>query len=470
MKKKLEIKSVKLKEMLDAKVAPLVKQYGNEIDTLADIDEFSAVVAEAAQELYNKRKDMSSEEYLEAQKELHVLEMQIDKPGRATKFDEAMEASQNPDNRRQIANAYRIASSIVQNRIKKMNEFSEMQAAGKTPEPTNHSTQNMIDLLNHSALVQNLVKQQLGARRFNAPETIAVSDVNPDRSIYTFPMPTYIINPLSVLNVIPKHSVTNATLRDIQNDTSKEEGAAAAVAEGVAFSKVDYGTKEVERPLRWIGAYTVVRDEWTSDSERAYMLPYTNMRLLEDFLLVVEGQLVRGAGTAPNIQGFLTETGVTKLTTGGGSPTGTPAGDWTEVHINAFADGLGHIWNGLKDPTGTMIFLNPLDYVKALKAFKAEIGWLLSQQASGAGTAPGGIAIPTLFGMPLVPSFAINEKEPLVANLSHTYMLMNGGQSNRFEGTINDQLIKRERTIGLFARVQQFSRYPALQFYQATQR
>ncbi len=242
------------------------------------------------------------------------------------------------------------------------------------------------------------------AHIYSAAGNVTSADVA-DAEAITDPTVRWLERPLSLLNIYRKIILTTMELKEIQEDADKVEGEWGAVGEGVAFPQVDLGTKFVTRELTTVGAYFVLPQQILRDSNKAHFLPYANVRLREKHMLYVEDQLFKGDGTGANMTGFRNDGTISSIAAA------LAAGVWTQVHINSVADALATIRTSVyKMPQ--VIVMHPLDFVKALKSFSADIGWLLGRPGGQMGTTgpPMGRMLPTIFGIPVILSDALTGK------------------------------------------------------------
>jgi HK97 family phage major capsid protein len=166
--------------------------------------------------------------------------------------------------------------------------------------------------------------------------------------------------------------------------------AAAAVAEGQLKPESTLAFDQVADAVAKIAHWLPVTDEMLDDVSQ--IRSYIDARLRLGLDIAEEDQLLNGNGTAPNMTGLLTRSGLTTATVRAGSVTNAEA-----IFVAMMA-----VFNGsFVMPTGTI--LNPSNWQTTQ----------LSKDGNGRyyGTGPfGGPQLPTLWGLPVVvtPSIVAN--------------------------------------------------------------
>ena len=439
----------KLTEILKKKKAPEnPKNDDTIIEDIGTVDEQLASIAEQRKSLVMKlqAKEITLAAYDDKELELRAKTLVIDPEGLGAKFDEKVANETFATRNRNAVRAYRHSMKLLGSFTDELSKAMtvELATGGTVPADIKPKAVTALDLV----------------RIYNAVGNIASTDMAAEQT-FTDPMVAYLENPLSFLNVIPKRTTTSMTIRDLQEDSAKVEGGYGAVAEGAGLPQIDFGTKEESRGLAVVGAYVVVRDEWLADTDRRHYLPYLNIRLVDKSRLFVEAQAVSGTGLNNQMTGVTIDGVISEIAAD------LAAGAWSRVHINSLATGMGTIWKDVKEP-GQIVLIHPLDFVKALVTGSDQAGWFLGPPLGYTGGAPAGRSMPTLFGMMVIPSFAVAEGTFFVMNLKHMYLMINGGEFNRQEGLAGADILKREKHIVLFTRGNCFSRYPKA-IYKITQ-
>ena len=322
---------------------------------------------------------------------------------------------------------------------------------------------NTAKLLNmaHDTWVANRKKNYNGKRitevsardiigLFNA--VISSPNATPEQR-FTSPMVHYLQRPLTVMEVIRKESTDVMTIDELRAGTLTD--ATAPFGEGDALPESQYDDARDTRELTYLGHHIKLSDKVRRDSNRRHTIPWFMELLIYFFRLKVEDQVWKGPHSGDNVYGLTTETGIQKIA----SP--LASGAWTRAHVNAFADAIGAIW----DSTGVYmppdyIVLHPVDYMEIIQLGSDQMGWYLSPPLGMPSGAPGGRMVPTLFGVPIVLSHAQTKLTIHLWNAQNSFVVFNGGEINTVNGEIQDQLIKLENTMGVFAVLQQYTRFP----------
>ena len=364
------------------------------------------------------------------------------------KFDDAVVAGyfaqQEIDAVAAYKTTFRLLNALVQDVEK------AVSLAGKGGDPSK------IDVMPREVSARDLI------HIYSAAGNVTSADVA-DAEAITDPTVRWLERPLSLLNIYRKIILTTMELKEIQEDADKVEGEWGSVGEGVAFPQVDLGTKFVTRELTTVGAYFVLPQQVLRDSNKAHFMPYANVRLREKHMLYMEDQVFKGDGTGADMTGFKNDGRIATI------PAALAAGQWTQVHLNSVADALASIRTSVyRMPQ--IILMHPNDFVKALKSYSANVGWLLGRPGGQMGTSgpPMGRGLPTIFGIPVIMSDALTELEWFVADLSEAGLYLNGGVYQRGDGLINDQLLKLQQSIVFYAFATQFNRRPKA-IYKITQ-
>ena len=288
-----------------------------------------------------------------------------------------------------------------------------------------------------------------------------------DADTYTDPSVHYVIKPTSLVNTYPRRSVTSMKIKEIRKDPTKESGIPGnikTVAEGAAFTEVELGTKHEDRLLKTFGAYWALTEELKMDSDRAHFIPYGTARLREEFMLKLERIIIYGSDdpAADTIIGFSEEAGIQTIAAA------LATGAWGKDHLNAFADAIFAIMTNA-DAYGfaNTIVMHPNDYKDLLTAWEDNVGYLFTKLQSESGSAPTGREIPSLWGVPISLSQALNENESWVADTSDSYVAFNGGDYQTQTGLKGDDLVERKETMVMKAFCTQFTRFPK-KFYKIT--
>lgn len=166
--------------------------------------------------------------------------------------------------------------------------------------------------------------------------------------------------PVQVIDIIPAGSTSQASVVYMQETTFTN--GAAETDEGAQYGEATLALTEVPEPVRKIAVFIPVTDEQLDDVPQAQS--YINNRLPFMVRQKLDGQVLVGDGTSPNISGFLDRPGIqtqakgadpvpdaiykgmTKVrTTGRAVPSAAVFNplDWQDVRLLRTADGI-YIW------------------------------------------------------------------------------------------------------------------------------
>lgn len=203
-----------------------------------------------------------------------------------------------------------------------------------------------------------------------------------------------VTRPIQLLDLIPADTTEQASVVYMEETTRTH--AAAERAEGAPYSESTFVTEEKTSTVRSIGDSLPVTDEQLEDVGQ--VRSYINSRLMFGTRQRLDGQIVNGNGTAPNLRGILNVVGIqtqakgadptfdtihkamTKVrrsTSGGGGafpnavllePT-----DWEEIRLTRTADGIYIMGNPSQAGPMTLFGL-PVVIVEALAAGTGLVG------------------------------------------------------------------------------------------------
>jgi HK97 family phage major capsid protein len=170
----------------------------------------------------------------------------------------------------------------------------------------------------------------------------------------------YVTRPIQFIDLIPQTTTGQTAVTYMEETTFVNN--AAEVAEGGPYPESALGLEEKSSPVRKIGTWLPVTDETLEDEPRARA--YINNRLPFMVRQRLDGQLMSGNGTAPNLRGILNTTGI-QTQAKGGDPTPDAVykamtkvrvvglalpnatvwhpNDWQEVRLLRTTDGI-YIW------------------------------------------------------------------------------------------------------------------------------
>lgn len=196
--------------------------------------------------------------------------------------------------------------------------------------------------------------------------------------------------PVQVIDLIPGNT-TNQSSVVYMSETTFTNNAAEA-SEGGAFGEAALALTEVSSPVRKIAVFLPVTDEQLEDV--AQVQGYINNRLTFMLRQRLDGQIMVGDGTAPNLSGIDDRGGIqtqakgadpvpdaiykamTKVrVTGRANPTAVVmhSNDWQEVRLLRTADGV-YIWGSPSETGPAMMWGLPVVLCEAITEGNAYVG------------------------------------------------------------------------------------------------
>jgi HK97 family phage major capsid protein len=186
--------------------------------------------------------------------------------------------------------------------------------------------------------------------------------------------------PLELLDLFPVTTTTQAAVQYMAENL--HANAAAEKDEGAAFPEATISYVEVTEPVRKIAVWLPVTDEVLADEPRVQSL--VNTRLAYFLRERLDSQVMVGDGTAPNLRGVLSRTGIQSIT-----------GTTTANLLDKILAGIVAV-----SETGRA---NPDAIVVSYAAWQAIAGAKSSDGVYLFGS-PAGAPITRLWGLPLVPT------------------------------------------------------------------
>lgn len=200
----------------------------------------------------------------------------------------------------------------------------------------------------------------------------------------------YVTRPIQLIDLIPQTTTSQSAVVYMEETTFVNN--AAEIAEGGPYPESQLGLEEKSSPVRKIGTYLPVTDETFEDEPRART--YVNNRLPFMVRQRLDGQILSGDGTAPNLTGLLNTTGIqtqakssdpipdaiykamTKVKVNGlAMPDVTVwnPSDWQLVRLLRTTDGI-YIWGSPSEPGPARIWGLPVAEAFGLTAGTAVVG------------------------------------------------------------------------------------------------
>jgi HK97 family phage major capsid protein len=204
----------------------------------------------------------------------------------------------------------------------------------------------------------------------------------------------YITNPIQLIDLIPT-TTTNQTAVTYMEETTFVNNA-AEIPEGGPYPESALGLEEVTSPVRKIGTWIPVTDETLEDEPRARA--YINNRLPFMVRQRLDGQLLTGNGTSPNLRGLLNTTGIQTQAKGGDPTPDAVYKAMTKIKVNALAMPNATVWHP-----------NDWQEVRLLRTTDGIYIW-------GSPSEPGPARI---WGLPAIENFGITEGTAVVGDFAN---------------------------------------------------
>lgn len=151
----------------------------------------------------------------------------------------------------------------------------------------------------------------------------------------------YVTRPIQLLDLIPQTTTAQTAVTYMEETLFTNN--AAEIAEGGPYPESALGLEEKTEPVRKIGTWIPVTDETLEDEPRARA--YINNRLPFMVRQRLDGQLLTGNGTAPNLRGILNKTGIQTQAKGGDPGPDAVYKAMTKIKVNGLAMPNATVWN-----------------------------------------------------------------------------------------------------------------------------
>lgn len=201
--------------------------------------------------------------------------------------------------------------------------------------------------------------------------------------------------PIQVIDLIPSFPISQPSFVYMEETTRTH--ASAEKAEGVAYAESTFEWTQKTSPVQKITDSIPVTDEQLEDEGQVASL--LEQRLAFGLRQRLDGQILVGNGTPPNLRGMNNVVGVQTQAKG------------TDSQIVAFLRALTKIrFTGRANPTGAVF--HPNDWLDIILTQDAEGRFLFGNPFQGAGPT-------SLFGIPVAQSDAQTENTGLVADFAN---------------------------------------------------
>jgi HK97 family phage major capsid protein len=211
--------------------------------------------------------------------------------------------------------------------------------------------------------------------------------------------------PLTIRNLLPSTPISSNMVTYVK-ETSHTNNAAMQTAEGAAKAESAMGFTLSYSPVQTLAHWIPVSRQLLDDAPA--IQSYVNNRMLFFLKLVEDQQLLSGDGTGTNLSGLITN--ATAMDT-------TAVNSSVDTYIDVLAEAILQCSRSFLPPDG--IVLSPLDWARIMRI--KTVGTASSGQYIFAD--PHSATTPTLWGLPVVLSWAMPETEFLVGAFSMAAMV-----------------------------------------------
>jgi HK97 family phage major capsid protein len=201
----------------------------------------------------------------------------------------------------------------------------------------------------------------------------------------------FVTRPIQLIDLIPQGNTSQAAVTYMEETTFQNN--AGEIAEGGPYPESGLGLEEKQSPVRKIGTWIPVTDEQLEDVPQ--VRGYINNRLPFMIRQRLDGQLLTGNGTAPNLRGLLNTSGIQTQAKGGDPTPDAIYKAMTKIKVNALAMPNVTVWHP-----------NDWQEVRLLRTTDGIYIW-------GSPSEPGPARI---WGLPVVEAFGLTEGTAVVGD------------------------------------------------------
>ena len=237
-----------------------------------------------------------------------------------------------------------------------------------------------------------------------------------------------VTRPIQVIDIIPGGQTGQASIVYME-ETTRTHGAAER-AEAAAYAESTFALEEKTSPVRSIGDSVPVTDEQLADVPQVQS--YLNQRLAFGVRQRLDGQILNGDGTAPNLRGILNTTGIQTVAKGSDPVPDAIYKALTKIRVT-----------GRAMPSHVLVHPNDWQAVRLLRTSDGLYIW----------GSPSESGPERIWGLPVVQTDALTENTALVGDFPNFCQLFERQGLDVRLGFVNDDFTKGKQTIRAGMRV-----------------
>ena len=237
-----------------------------------------------------------------------------------------------------------------------------------------------------------------------------------------------VTRPIQVIDIIPSGQTGQASIVYME-ETTRTHGAAER-AEAAAYAESTFALGEKTSPVRSIGDSVPVTDEQLADVPQVQS--YLNQRLAFGVRQRLDGQILNGDGTAPNLRGILNTTGIQTIAKGSDPVPDAIYKALTKIRVT-----------GRAMPSHVLVHPNDWQAVRLLRTSDGLYIW----------GSPSESGPERIWGLPVVQTDVLTENTALVGDFPNFCQLFERQGLDVRLGFVNDDFTKGKQTIRAGMRV-----------------